>query len=142
MPCGISVSTDFVGAYRRISISSRKKFSDPIFHSTDGPLYAANRGFHRKPGTAGISTVCRVRAAGLAFFSEPAIQRAVIEATYRKGQTMAEYRRPGGHIFEYETLRETGTNLWAADGYLKSDPSVAIHEPKPLKQNTKLYSNS
>jgi hypothetical protein len=39
---------------------------------------------------------------------------------------MAEYRRPGGHIFEYETLRETGTNLWAVDGYLKSDPSVAI----------------
>ena len=35
---------------------------------------------------------------------------------------MAEYKRPGGYIFEYETLRETGTNLWAADGYLKSDP--------------------
>lgn len=39
---------------------------------------------------------------------------------------MAEYRRPGGHTFEYETLRETGNNLWAADGYLKSDPSVVI----------------
>jgi hypothetical protein len=31
-----------------------------------------------------------------------------------------------GHTFEFWLLPETGTKLWAADGYLNSDPSVAI----------------
>lgn len=34
-----------------------------------------------------------------------------------------EYKH-GGHTFEYYILRVTGTNLWVADGYLKSDPNV------------------
>jgi hypothetical protein len=37
-----------------------------------------------------------------------------------------EYRQPGGYIFEYEVLPETRTGLWAADGYLKSDPNIRI----------------
>ena len=31
-----------------------------------------------------------------------------------------------GHTFEFWLLPEAGTKLLAADGYLKSDPSVAI----------------
>jgi hypothetical protein len=48
--------------------------------------------------------------------------------------TLKEYRRRG-HIFEYQLLRETGTNLWAADGYLKSDPSVTLRT-KTFKTQT------
>jgi hypothetical protein len=40
-----------------------------------------------------------------------------------------EYRY-GGQVFEYYTLTETGTNLWAADGHLKSDPNVTIRTEK------------